>query len=492
MPVNYGSLPFLEAIAFFRAKLNLPTQRWDDLLGAAHDRAFVVAGAMQADLLADLREAVDKAIADGTTIETFRKDFKAIVAQRGWTGWTGQGTKAGEAWRTRVIYDTNLFTSYSAGRFQQMKEVAVSRPYWRYRHSPASTDPRKEHLAWDGLILKHDDPWFTAHTPPNGFGCKCYIETLAERDMKKQGLTVTDKGQIPFPDSGVDKGWDYQPGASVAADLARLEKMKAEKVAKLSETISPIPMPPPKPQFQPKATVKEAEKYVIDNDLADFADYGKVDISIANECNRSLFEHIRDFPELRKNQEFIGSAQAQCKREYDLAVNRIFARLRAVNPLTVTDKELMDEAKKRWTRTKVNANTLAWSWDKKGVNGVAVNERYGSDLAKTNEILDRLVKIKFHPEGTASIKASIDHEFAHQLDALLALSKNSEIVSEYKSLKKAKKIKEEVSEYAEDKIGEFIAEAWSEYRNNPTPRQVSAKIGDIIIKSYQAFINSNP
>jgi len=235
IPANSGSLPFLEAIAFFRNKINLPTRRWDDLLGAAHDRAFVVAGAMQADLLADLRAAVDKAIADGTTIETFRKEFKQIVAQRGWTGWTGQGTKAGEAWRTRVIYDTNLFTSYSAGRFQQMKEVANVRPYWRYRHSPASTDPRPEHVAWDGLILKHDDPFWAAHTPPNGFGCKCYIETLADRDMKKQGLAVTDKGKIPFPNSGVDKGWDYQPGASVAADLARLKKMKEDKLRRMSD-----------------------------------------------------------------------------------------------------------------------------------------------------------------------------------------------------------------------------------------------------------------
>ena len=231
MAVNYGSLPFAEAIAFFRAKLNLPTQKWDDLLGAAHDRAFVVAGAMQADLLADLRAAVDKAIAEGTTIETFRKDFKQTVAQRGWTGWTGEGTKAGEAWRTRVIYETNLFTSYSAGRTRQMKEVANLRPYWRYRHSPASVDPRKEHVAWDGLILKHDDPWWTAHTPPNGFGCKCYIETLSERDMKKQGLAVTDKAKIPFKDGGVDKGWDYQPGASVNDELIQFAKDKAAKLA---------------------------------------------------------------------------------------------------------------------------------------------------------------------------------------------------------------------------------------------------------------------
>ena len=237
MAVNYGSLPFAEAIEFFRHKLNLPTQRWDDLLGAAHDRAFVVAGAMQADLLSDLREAVDQAIAQGTTLETFRKDFKKIVAERGWTGWTGEGTKAGEAWRTRVIYDTNLFTSYSAGRTRQMKEVANLRPYWRYRHSPASVEPRPQHVAWDGIILRHDDPWWSAHTPPGGFGCKCYIETLAERDLKKGDLTVTDQAKIPFNDTdpktgrpqGIDKGWDYQPGAGVDTPLRQLVSDKLIK-----------------------------------------------------------------------------------------------------------------------------------------------------------------------------------------------------------------------------------------------------------------------
>lgn len=225
--VVYGSLPFAEAIQFFRAKLNLPTRKWDDLLGAAHDRGFVVAGAMQADLLADLKAAVDKAIADGTTLRAFRQDFEKIVAERGWTGWTGEGTKGGRAWRTRVIYDTNLFASYSAGRTQQMQAVADTRPWWRYRHSPASTAPRAEHLAWDGLILRHDDPWFASHTPPNGFGCKCYLETLSDRDLKKQGLAVTPQGQIPYNSTdpktglpqGVDKGWDYQPGANRATPL---------------------------------------------------------------------------------------------------------------------------------------------------------------------------------------------------------------------------------------------------------------------------------
>ena len=45
--------PFSEQIAYFREKLALPSAAWDDIAGAAHDRAFMVAGAQSIDLLAD-------------------------------------------------------------------------------------------------------------------------------------------------------------------------------------------------------------------------------------------------------------------------------------------------------------------------------------------------------------------------------------------------------------------------------------------------------
>ena len=93
-PLPFGfNTPFAEQLAFFRAKLNLPTERWDDIKRAAHDRAFIVAGAGKADLLNDLKRAVDKAIEKGTGLDEFRRDFKQIVFNRGWTGWTGEGTR---------------------------------------------------------------------------------------------------------------------------------------------------------------------------------------------------------------------------------------------------------------------------------------------------------------------------------------------------------------------------------------------------------------
>lgn len=235
MAIDGTQLPFDEALEFFRRKLNLPTKRWDDLLGAAHDRAFTVAGAMKADLLEDLRAAVENAIAEGQTAETFQKNFERIVAERGWTGWTGSDTAAGRAWRARIIYDTNVFTSYSAGRRQQMEAVADERPWWRYRHSDASVVPRKEHLAWDGVILRHDDGWWAAHTPPSGFGCRCFVETLSDKDLQRLKLKPTNRDDIPYNGEvegvdpktgepfkrpeGIDRGWDYAPGASRTTPL---------------------------------------------------------------------------------------------------------------------------------------------------------------------------------------------------------------------------------------------------------------------------------
>ncbi len=104
-------------------------------------RVFAVAGAKGA-LLNDLREAVDRAIAEGITLEVFRKTFDQVVATR---GWSYQGDRD---WRSNIIYSTNLRTAYGAGRFEQLQAVKSRRPYWQWRHG-GSRHPRPLHLAMD-------------------------------------------------------------------------------------------------------------------------------------------------------------------------------------------------------------------------------------------------------------------------------------------------------------------------------------------------------
>ncbi|OGV64137.1 MAG: hypothetical protein A2283_12460 [Lentisphaerae bacterium RIFOXYA12_FULL_48_11] len=217
---EYGGRPFDEAIAFFRQKLNIPTEHWDDLWKEQHAKGFMVAGAMKAELLTDLRIAMDKAISSGTTLKDFRKDFDKIVEKHGWI------YKGGRNWRTKVIYDTNVRTAYMAGRYQQMTDpdVTALRPYFLYRHGD-SRNPRPHHLALDGLVLRYDDPFWKTHYPPNGWGCKCKVLSLSKRDLAKMGKTGPDKtpeietrtyedrngnkSQVPV---GIDPGFDYNVG----------------------------------------------------------------------------------------------------------------------------------------------------------------------------------------------------------------------------------------------------------------------------------------
>lgn len=222
--VSYGSLPFAEQIAFFRRKLNLPTNAWTDIWNEAHDHAFVVAGANREDLLLDFRAAIEKAIADGGTLADFRKDFDAIVAKHGWS------YNGGRNWRSRVIYETNLRSSYAAGRYAQLQAVKKLRPYWRYVHSDAVQHPRPLHLAWNGLVLRADDTWWKTHFPPGGWGCQCTVHSLGEDDLQRYGktgpdpapddgdVTVTVGARGPTPrtvtvPAGIDPGFGYEPGA---------------------------------------------------------------------------------------------------------------------------------------------------------------------------------------------------------------------------------------------------------------------------------------
>ena len=224
MTVAYGKLPFDEQLRFFRNKLNIPTESYADIYGAEHDHAFVVAGANRLDLLADFRTAVDKAIADGTTLEEFRRNFDAIVAKYGWD------YNGGRDWRSRIIYDTNLHSSYQAGRYEQQREASRYRPYWEYKHREGQRHPRPEHEAWDGLVLHCDDPWWQTHYPINAYGCKCTVFAHNARSLAKRGLKVGTAPPLEYEDrvigknsanprtvqvpKGLDPGFDHIPGAS--------------------------------------------------------------------------------------------------------------------------------------------------------------------------------------------------------------------------------------------------------------------------------------
>lgn len=243
--------PFAEQLAAFRLKLDnlVPTSRWDDVWKAQHDRAGMVAGATKAELIGDILGAVYKSMEQGTTFDQFQKDFRDIVQRHGWHGWTGEGSAKGEAWRMRVIYKTNMRTSYMAGRWAQLQRPIFK--FWIYRHG-GSVEPRLHHLSWDGLVLERGHPFWTTHFPPNGWGCSCEVFGAMSRDhaARKGGnlsKKLPDNWQAIDPKTGepkgIGRGWGYAPGASAVEDVQlgaqMLAKMPSKVGADFARSIQP-------------------------------------------------------------------------------------------------------------------------------------------------------------------------------------------------------------------------------------------------------------
>jgi uncharacterized protein with gpF-like domain len=206
-------LPFAEASQFFQAKLDIPTAVWDDLWKEQHAKGFMVAGAQKADLLADFRTAVQSAIDGKLTLADFQGQFDSIVAKHGWS------YNGSRNWRSELIYNTNVRTSYMAGRWQQLTDVPAGEVvYLVYRHADGVRHPRPWHVAWNGITLPADDPWWATNFPPNGWGCHCTVYRATAEEYR----AAVAAGNIPAADHiidpktgapvGIDKGWDYNVG----------------------------------------------------------------------------------------------------------------------------------------------------------------------------------------------------------------------------------------------------------------------------------------
>lgn len=258
------------AIAFLRDKTELPTETWTDIWQEMHSRAFVVAGANTDAIVADFHDAVSRAIAEGRTIEQFREDFDRIVAAHGWSYNGGRG------WRSRVIFETNLRSAYNAGRWKEAQDARRTRPWLRYV-AVMDERTRPEHAAWHDTVLHIDDPWWDTHFPPNGWGCRCTVQSLNDRDLKRYGLTPakqpppgeTEQRTVNTPRGpvtvtvpvGIDPGFAYNPG--LAASGRGPQSLAIERHGPFLPLIAPGA---PAPRGLPPLPVDRATRRPLDPD----------------------------------------------------------------------------------------------------------------------------------------------------------------------------------------------------------------------------------
>ena len=230
------------AIKYFKNKNNKLSWDWHEVWQSAHQKSFTVAKLMNEDILQDIRDSLDKALAEGQTLQQFQKELKPTLQKKGWWGEQFVGdsegniehVQMGSLSRLKTIYQVNMQTSYMTGRYKTQLDNADNRPYWQYV-AVMDKRTRPEHAELNERTFRYDDPFWNSFYPPNGWRCRCRVRALASDDLN--GIEADDsKGQLseemqlvskktgemkpvtiytdPLTNHKIapDVGWSYNPG----------------------------------------------------------------------------------------------------------------------------------------------------------------------------------------------------------------------------------------------------------------------------------------
>ena len=248
-----GFAPPPEIIRFFEQKNVEPSFSWQDKWAEDHAHTFVVAKATELELVKAFRDSLLASQERGEGLESWKKRIVPELQRLGWYGprrvddptgkWESRIVDFSKPRRLQTIFWSNVRSARAAGQWERIQRTKAGLPYILYFRTTAQ-EPRPEHLAWAGLILPVDDPFWATHFPPNGWGCKCSVRQIARVEYEKlkgqdgystdapaiEYKTFVNKrtGEVTQVPAGIDPGWHTNPGLARAKTLidnvtARLE-----------------------------------------------------------------------------------------------------------------------------------------------------------------------------------------------------------------------------------------------------------------------------
>ena len=163
-------------------------------------KALTIARISDLDMLQSINNELINSAQKGLPYAEFKKAVMDHFYAAGWVhkGERGQaeiidintGEVFGSPRRLENIYRTNTQTALMVGQYRTYMENIDNRPYFQYT-AVGDARTRPAHLAMSGLVYRYDDPFWATFYPPNGFGCRCSVISLSERDIGRRDLKVS-------------------------------------------------------------------------------------------------------------------------------------------------------------------------------------------------------------------------------------------------------------------------------------------------------------
>lgn len=185
------------AVKYLENKGYKITTDWREMLEDAHAKAFTISKMTDVELLKDTKSTLEKALNEGWGSKKTQRELTNMFKSRGFWGkktiidenGKEKTVQLGSPYRVRTIYKQNIQSAYNAGRYLKQLQNVDFAPYFQYI-CVLDEATRPEHRALHGKVFRYDDGIWASLYPPNGWGCRCTVRSLSERELQRLKVEV--------------------------------------------------------------------------------------------------------------------------------------------------------------------------------------------------------------------------------------------------------------------------------------------------------------
>jgi SPP1 gp7 family putative phage head morphogenesis protein len=175
------------AIKWLRKKIAVKKAVWGQIEQDARNASFYISRLGDLELIKFFKEQCLEALGQGIPYRQFAKKLFLLTGGTPFVAYQ------------KTAYYTNMFSALGVQSQTAMRRVTDRFPYWRYS-AILDGKTRDSHARMHGVVVRHDDPFWSTWYPPNGFNCRCRV-TIATEQMFQASREMLPGLQ---PDPGFD------------------------------------------------------------------------------------------------------------------------------------------------------------------------------------------------------------------------------------------------------------------------------------------------
>lgn len=171
----------------------LSEEYYSVLTSVQRKQAVSIAGLAEIEQVRYVLSQMNSALINGSTFEDFQKNVNLIDIDL-------------PRHRLRTIYQTNIQSAYSHGRWIRQQEDKKNKPYLIYLTKNDSL-VRPEHQILHKIVRPIGDVFWIYNTPPLSINCRCKTRALTPNEAERMGITLA----VDLPPNQAANGFGHSP-----------------------------------------------------------------------------------------------------------------------------------------------------------------------------------------------------------------------------------------------------------------------------------------